>query len=159
MTTDQSTNSDTVTPSSSALTIKTIPCYDSGTAIFSTSTLERITSYSLLSPYLLIPSQIIRLSYGGDHYYKVPISKQRLGLTPLSTQSTVTKTTTLLLQATPPRSFFSKDVNYHLSSLSSLVDIGLIMILTMMIIPSILNITLMELSMIRRRMYFPMIRI
>ena len=65
-TTDSFTDSDTVTPSSSALAITTIPCYDSGTAILSTSSLERITSYSLLSPHVLIPSQFIILLYGED---------------------------------------------------------------------------------------------
>ena len=92
-TTDPSTDSDTVTPSSSALVIKTIPCYNSGTVILSTSSLERITLYSLLSPHLLIPSQFIRLSYGKDHY------------------CTVIKTFTPPLQATPSSSLSSKDGN------------------------------------------------
>ena len=37
-------------------TVKTIPFYDSGAAVLSTPPLERITSYSLLSPHLLMPS-------------------------------------------------------------------------------------------------------
>ena len=146
-TTDQSTDSDTDTPSSLALAIKTIPCYNSGKAIFPISTSGRIISYALLSPHLLIPSQFIRLLYGEDYYCTVPISKQRLGLTPLSTPSTVTKTSTPPLQATPSSRVSSKDTNNHLSSLSSLVDISLIMILTMMILPSILIITLTILPM------------
>ena len=50
------TKSDKVTFSSSVLAIKTVPCDDSGTVIFLTISLERITAYSLLSSHLLIPS-------------------------------------------------------------------------------------------------------
>ena len=40
-------------------TVTTIPRYKSGTTVFSTAPSERITSYSLLSPHLLIPSQFV----------------------------------------------------------------------------------------------------
>ena len=100
-----------------------------------------------MSPHLLIHSQFIRLSYGENHYCTVPISKQRLGPTSILILSTVIKTSTPPLQATPSKSVSSKVVNNHLSTFSSLVDIGLMVILTMMILPSILIITLTILPM------------
>ena len=147
-TTDPSTDSDSVTPSSSALVIMTIPCYDSGTAILPTTSFERTTSYLLLSSHLLIPSQFLKLSYGEDHYCTVSTSKQRLGPTPvLPIPRTVTKISTPPLQAKTSRSVFSKDEKNYLTSLSSLVDIGLMMILTIMILPTIVVIILTILSM------------
>jgi len=97
-TTDPSTDSDTTISSSSALSITTIPCDDYGTATLSTTSLERITSYSLLLLHLLIPSQFIKLSYGDDHYCIGLTSKQRPATLPSSTSSNITKTST-----PPPR--------------------------------------------------------
>jgi len=55
--------------------LKPISCDKYGTAYLRTTLLERITSYSLLSSQLLIPSQFIKLSYGDDHYCTVLTSK------------------------------------------------------------------------------------
>ena len=138
--TDQSTDSNTVTPSSSALAITTIPCYDFGIAILPTTSFERTISYALLSSHLLILSQFIKLSYCEDLYFTVSTSKQKLGPTPVPPiPRTVTNISSPALQATPS-SVSSKDMKYYLSSLSSLVDMGLMMTLTMMILPTILTI-------------------
>ena len=105
--------------------------------------LGRITSYSLLLSHLLIPSQFIKLSYGKDHYCTVSTLKQRLGPTPVPPiPKTITKISTPFLQATPSRSVSSKDVKNYLSSLSSLVGFGSMMILTILILPTILIIIL-----------------
>ena len=150
-TTDPSTDSDTIIPSSSTLSLTTIPCDDYGTvtlsipyddfgiAILPTTSLERIISYSLLSLYLLIPSQFIRLSYGDYHYFTVSISKQRPATLSSSTPRNVTKTSTPPLQDTPSRSISSDDSNIYLSYFfSSLVDIVLMMILIMTILPTVI---------------------
>jgi len=50
---------------------KPVPCDEHGTTTLPTTLLERITSYSLLSSQLLIPSQFIKLSYGDNHYCTV----------------------------------------------------------------------------------------
>ena len=131
---------------------KTVPCDDSGTAIIPPTLLERITSYSLLSLYLLIPSQFIKLSYGDGNYCTIPILKKRFILTPLSFPSTAIRTSISPLQKTPSGRVSLEDVNTYPSSLSSLVNIGLMMILTMIILPTILikilNMLLMMLLML-----------
>ena len=110
--------------------------------------MERITSYSLLSPHLLIPSQFIRLSYSDYHYCAVSTSKQRPPILPASTPSNDTKTSTQPLQDTSSSSVSSDDSKISQSYFfSSLVDIGSTMIVTMMILPSILIITLIILPM------------
>merc|ERR1712238_382898 len=130
------------------LAITTILCYDSSKAIFSPSTSERITSYALLSPHLFTPSQFIRLSYSDYHYCAVSTSTQRPHTLPPSTTSNDTKTPTQPLQDTSSRSVSSDDSTIYQSYFfSSLVDIGSMMILTMMILPSILIITLTILPM------------
>jgi len=143
-----SANSDTVTSSSSALTIKTVPCNDYGTATLPTTSLERTTSYSLLSSHLLIPSQFIKLSHSNDHYCTVLTPTQMPATVPSSsTTSTFTKTLTPPLQDTPSRSVSYDDVSNYLYSFSSAVDVGLTMILTMMVLPTILIIILITLPM------------
>ena len=124
----------------------TFPYDDSGTAILPTISLERIT-YLLLSSYLLIPSQLIKSSYGGNHYCTVLISKQRLAPTQSSMLSTVNKTSTPPLQDTLSRCVFSEYVNNDQYSFPSPVDIGLMMILTMTNVPTILIIILIILPM------------
>ena len=146
--TDPFTDSDTVISSSSVLAIKAILCDNYGTVILPTTSFERNTPYSLLLSHLLIPSQFIKLSYGEDHYSTVSISKQRLVPTPLSILKTVTKTSISPLQETPSRSVPLEDVDDYLSSFSSLIDIDLMMILTMVILPTILIIILTILPMI-----------
>ena len=91
-TTGSYADSDTVIPASSALAIKTVSYDDSGTAIIPTTLLERTISYSLLSLYLLIPSQLIKLLYGDNHYCTVLKSKRRLAPIPSSIPSTATNT-------------------------------------------------------------------
>jgi len=95
-----------------------------------------------MSSHLLIPSQFIKLSYGDDHYCTVLTSKQRPTTLPSSILSTVTETSTTPLLDTPSRSVSSDDVSNYLYSFSSSVDVGLMMILTMMILPTILIIIL-----------------
>jgi len=61
--------------------------------------------------------------------------------------STVTETSTPPLKDTPSRSVSSDDVSNYLYSFSSAVDVGLTMILTMMVLPTILIIILITLPM------------
>ena len=60
------------TPSTSVdsdiVSSKPISCDKYSTATLSTTSLERTTSYSLLSSHLLVPSQFIKLSYGDEQY-------------------------------------------------------------------------------------------
>ena len=60
---------------SDTVPFKPVPCDEYSTATLPTTSLERITSYSVLLPHLLIPSQFIKLSYGDDHYCTVLTSK------------------------------------------------------------------------------------
>ena len=147
-TTDPSTDLDTVISSSLALVIKTNPCDDYDTEILPTTSFERITAYALLSLHVLIPSQFIKLSYGEDSYCTVSILKQKLAPTPLSIPGTVSKISATPLQGTLSRYVSSEDLNiYMYYSLSSLVDIVLMMILTMTILPTIIIILFIILPM------------
>ena len=117
-TTDPSTDLDKVISSSSAWVLKTDSCDDHDTTIIPTTWFERITSYALLPLHVLIPSQFIKLSYNEDNYCTVPISKQRLDLTPLSKPSTVSKIPTPHPQAIPSRFFLLRIRTFICTTLS-----------------------------------------
>ena len=96
----------------------------------------------------MVLSQFIRLLYDANHYCSVSTSKRRLVPTPLpSIPKTVINTPTSLLQRTPSKTISSGDESNYLYSLSSSVDVDLMMILTMIIIPTILVIILTILPM------------
>jgi len=118
---------------------KPIPCDEYSTATLPTTSLERTTSYSLLSSQLLVPSQFIKLSYGDDHYCTVFTPKQRPATLLSSIPNTITETFTPSLRDTPSRSVSPDEVsNYHPYSFSSSVDVGLMMIMILIILPTIL---------------------
>ena len=146
-TTSPSTNSDVITSSSLILAIQTVPCDDYGTAILLTTLLDRFTSYSLLSSHLLIPSQFVKLPYGDNHYCTFLITKQRLVTMQSSIITTIYKTSTTPTQDMSSRCVSSEDANIYQYSFSSPVNIGVIIILTMTILPTILIIILIILPM------------
>merc|ERR1712238_510105 len=87
-------------------------------------------------------------SRSGPYYCPVTTSRLRPPTLPPSTPSNDTKTSTQPLQDTSSSSVHSDDSKIYQSYFfSSLVDIGMTMILTMMILPSILIITLIILPM------------
>ena len=96
----------------------------------------------------MIPSQFIRLSYSDYHYCAVSTSKLRPPTLPPSTPGNDTKTSNQPLQDTSSSSVSSDDSTIYQSYFStSVVDSGLIMIFTMMMLPSILITTLSILPM------------
>ena len=123
---------------SDTVPFKPVLCDEPGSTIIPTTSLERIISYSLLSSQLLILSQFIKLSYGDNHFCTVLTSKQRPATLPSSIPNTITKSFTPSLRGTPSRSVSPDDVSNHPYSFPSSVDVGLMMILIMMILPTIL---------------------
>jgi len=117
---------------------KLISCDKYSTATLSTTSLERTTSYSLLSSHLLVPSQFIKLSYGDKKYCTVLTSKQTPATLPSSIPKTVTETFIPSLRDKPTRSVSPDDVSDHPYSRLRSVDVGLMMITIMIILSTIL---------------------
>eukprot|EP00751_Fragilariopsis_kerguelensis_P030908 CAMPEP_0170925016 /NCGR_PEP_ID=MMETSP0735-20130129/12028_1 /TAXON_ID=186038 /ORGANISM="Fragilariopsis kerguelensis, Strain L26-C5" /LENGTH=565 /DNA_ID=CAMNT_0011325007 /DNA_START=152 /DNA_END=1845 /DNA_ORIENTATION=- len=123
---------------------KPISCDKDTTAILSPTSLERTTSYSLLSSHLLVPSQFIKLSYGDEQYCTVLTSKQRpVTLRPVTLLSSIpnpiTETFIPSLRAAPSRSVSLDEASNHPYSFLSSVEVGVMIIIIMIILPTILT--------------------